>query len=187
MSPRARSPFAVLRRKARRTGLHIAAVGLVPVCAISAAHASGWVASCGQPSGGGFKYGQMKSLDGDWAQKPSEGFEQITESYSNVYPVFMYAGDGADHVQFVWGDTKPEDVGPRFFRREEARTAVVISASDKRVTTVERYPAAVWVTSHFPRLGIAYATRHKSLDLSDLGNVATATTFHTRCDYSEMR
>jgi hypothetical protein len=129
-----------------------AAVVVVVLFATSDASADGgWIARCEAPQGVGIKYGDMSSMDGSVMQSPDDGFEQFEDSFSNTRPVFMYPGSGADQLSFVWGSTKPDEVSPELFRKPKARHALIVSESEVRVTTLERYPVSVWVTSHFPR------------------------------------
>jgi hypothetical protein len=145
----------------------------------------GWIAMCENPKGPAVEYGDMRSLGGDQILSPEDGFSEIADGFTNVFPVFIYDGPKSNNIQFIWGDTKPDDIDPRFFREEKTHSGLITFHSLERVVMVETFPSESWITSLYPKAGVATASRHRILDLGEIGYRITASTYAMKCRFIE--
>ena len=86
----------------------------------------------------------------------------------------------------IWGNTELAGISPSSLGSHKTQAELVVSATSDRVVALGLYPAETWLSTYYPKAGIAYSTRHKDLTMGALGYVATATTYTLRCDFSEF-
>ena len=166
-----------------------AAVVAVALFATSdASAAGGWIARCEEPNGPRVNYGWMLMPDGSVKQSPDDGAVVVDDGFSNVYPVFIYRGPGSRVVEYVWGHTRPDEVDPSVFETPDTKRAAIITQRPELVATAELFPPAErWLTSFYPKVGVVFATRHRTpAHFHEKSNVVSAATYVMACEFSPL-
>lgn len=124
----------------------------------------GFAARCSEPMGLSLSYGWLRRADGAVLQSPDDGFQQGTDGFSNMNPVFIYRSTEPRTLLSIWGDTRPDDISPEILD-EYAQTSVdrnvVIARSDELISAVLRIGKEVWLTTLIPSLEIGYFSYHE--------------------------
>jgi hypothetical protein len=162
----------------------IAATLLLTAVPVQAA--DGWIARCDEPRGPRIDYGREVLPGGRVEQTKADGAILSEDGFSNVYPVFIYRGQGAEVVEYVWGNTRPDDVDPSLFQTPETKRAAVLTASPSLVSTAELFPGERWLSSFYPKLGVVMATRHAEPVQWHESNLVAVNTFVMECEFSPL-
>lgn len=151
--------------------------------ATPAAAASGWIATCSEPKGPGLQFGRMVDLAGVVIQTDRDGFIPADDSFTGVFPVFVY--QGGNEMLTVWGNTRPEGIPSAIIPETKPSKEIVVAASADRVSTLAVYPGETRLTTLYPAIGAAYATRQKYFEFAQTRLAVTAT-FAMTCQFDAL-
>lgn len=149
--------------------------------------ASGWIAVCSPPDGQRSNFDPPQSRSGGATSSRERAFRRSSDSFSGVFPTFVYHGEGSRELSVYWGNTRPT-VLPEFILGDAARpdVAIIIRVEPWRVEAIEIKIAETWLTSLYPYAGVAFATRHKNSALDPVSGSLDATVFEMRCNYTKL-
>ena len=108
-------------------------------------------------------------------------------SYTGVYPMFVFDDEKKDKVLVLWGNSKKAK--KEFELQDKAREALIIHYSTTQITAIATEKGdynsfAVMVYSFYPKEGLVFQGQHKYLVPSGIAGFPIAHSDYTKCDFA---
>ena len=168
--------------------MNLAVCALAGSCCIVAAGAvdAALLIRCSSPEGPSLGFGHLEDIQGNVIQQPKDGFVEDRDGFRGVYPTFMIFDEDPKILWSIWGSTVPEGLTKEEVEAispTELKKSVLIHHSETYIASVSVYPGSVYLDSFFPKLGIAYFSRHKVMEFWSRGTVANGYVLASECTF----
>lgn len=150
-------------------------------------------ARCDAPKGKTISFGKAFALDGSPFQTTEEGFIPDDDGFSNMHPSFFMNADNDKILYSVWGDTLPDELKnlPENLRKYVSQDAKleenqVVFLSESEIVAIMRSGNETWLTTLFPKRGVAYFSKQEKNDNIYDGWMTSAAVYAAKCEFTFM-
>lgn len=158
--------------------------GALAVLPASGAERLVFTAHCSEPAGQEMSLGNLTSTDGRAVQRLEDGVQTGVDGFSGVTPFFYVEASRPGVMKVVWGDAVPAEIEDLVEGEVRKHEEVIAARDDRKLSTVGRYPAEVWISTFVPALGVATFTRQKLSTLGGLAELVTVSTYFAECTFT---